>query len=209
MRYGDERRVRWNWLASSLWRFRGASGREKDFAKSLGIQDQARWSRQCAAVQGQASLWRKSPNRRHWLPGYVSTDCSLGPRQVGTRHRRQVRSRDQLNGRMHSFLGNRLGRRDLYAPTAGILSFTPKWEPIQQSKINKDFAEDGNPLEKVSLWPETVFARLVWHFQGFTDLDWVRGIIRRRRTVHAPWQGGSRHSCRRSRSVRRWSLHHC
>jgi len=79
MGYGNERRVRCNWSASSLWRFCGASGREKGFAKSLGIQNEARWSRQCAAVQRQVSLWRKSPNRRHRLPGHVCTDCSLGP----------------------------------------------------------------------------------------------------------------------------------
>jgi len=60
--------------------FGGASRREKGFAKSLGMDDQARWSRQCAAVQGQASLWRKSPDRRHRLPGYVCTDCLLGQR---------------------------------------------------------------------------------------------------------------------------------
>jgi len=42
MRYGDECTVRCNWSASCVWRFCGASGREKGLAKSMGIQDQAR-----------------------------------------------------------------------------------------------------------------------------------------------------------------------
>jgi hypothetical protein len=46
-----------------------------------------------------------------------------------------------------------------------ILSFG-RWEPNLRSKV-KDFAEDGTPLEKVSLWPEAVFAHLVWHFKDF------------------------------------------
>jgi hypothetical protein len=62
---------------------------------------------------------------------------------------------------MHRFLGSGLGRRDLYAPAAEIRLFGP-WEPILQSKVNH-FAEDGTPLEKVSLWPETAFTSLVWH----------------------------------------------
>jgi len=80
MGYGDERRVLYNWPASDLLRFRGASGWEKGFAMSLGSQGQAWWSRQCAVVEGQASLWRKSPNWRHRLPGYRCTDCSHRPR---------------------------------------------------------------------------------------------------------------------------------
>jgi hypothetical protein len=51
--------------------------------------------------------------------------------------------------------------------------------------MNKDFAEDGTPLEKVSLWPETVFARLVQHFEGVRDVDWIRGITCGRRAVLA------------------------
>jgi hypothetical protein len=46
-----------------------------------------------------------------------------------------------------------------------ILSFG-RWKPILRSKV-KDFPEDGTPLEKVSLWPEAVFAHLVWHFKDF------------------------------------------
>jgi len=163
-RYVNERIVRCNWLALSLGRFRGASGREKGVPKPFGIHDQARWSRHRAAVQGWASLWSKSPNRRHRLPGYVCTDSSLGPHVVDTHNRRQVRSRDPSNGRMHGFLRSWLGRRDLYAPAAGIFSFDRNWVPIEWSKIEKDFAEDGTPPEKVSLWPEEVLARLVWHF---------------------------------------------
>jgi hypothetical protein len=80
---------------------------------------------------------------------------------------------------MHGFLGSGLGGRDLYAPTTGIFSFGPNREN------NKDFAEDGSLLEKVSLWPETVFARMVRHFQRLCNLDWVRGIRCRWRTVNA------------------------
>jgi len=64
---------------------------------------------------------------------------------------------------MHGFPGSGLGGRDLYAATTGILSFAPEWEPIQRCKINKDFAEDGTLLEKVTSWPEAVPAHLVWH----------------------------------------------
>jgi len=187
MGYGDATRVRCNWSASSLWRFRGAPGSEIGFAKSLGIQDQARWSRQCAALQGQASLRRKSPNPRHQLPGYICTDCSLGPCEAGTSDCRHIQSQDPSHGCMHGFHGSWLGKRDLYAPTPGIHSFAPEWEPIQWSNINKDFAEDCTPLEKVSLWPATVFTCLVWHIQALRAIDWVYGIAWRWRTVHAPW----------------------
>jgi hypothetical protein len=61
-------------------------------------------------------------------------------------------------------LGSRLERRDLYGPTAAIHSFAPESESIQPSTINKDFAEDGTALEKVTFWPEAVFAHLVWKF---------------------------------------------
>lgn len=35
------------------------------FDKSLGIQDEVQWRRQCAVVQSQVSIWRKSLTRRH------------------------------------------------------------------------------------------------------------------------------------------------
>jgi len=114
--------------------------------------------------KGLGTLWRKSPNRRHRPPSYVCTDCSLGPRQAGTHDRRHVQSRDPSSGRMHGFCGSGIGSKNLYAATAGIPSFAPEWEPIQRSRIIKCFLEDCTPLEKVSLLPETVFARLVSHF---------------------------------------------
>ena len=55
-----------------------------------------------------------------------------------------------------------------------------------QSSMIRDFAEDGTPLEIVSLWPETVIAHLLWHCQGRHDHDWVRGIMCQRKTVRAP-----------------------
>jgi len=206
MGYGNESKVRCNWSASCLWRFRGASGRETGFAKSLGIQDQAGWSRQCAAVQARVSLGRKSPNQRHWLPGYICTDRSLGPRFVGSWDHHWVRSRKPSNGRIHGFLGSWLGLKKLYSPTAGILSFAPASEPIQWSKINKNFVEDGTLLEKVSLWPEVILACLVRHFWGLRDLDWFRCITCWRRTVCAR---GSRYFHCSSRSVGRWSPYLC
>jgi len=70
---------------------------------SLGIHDQGRWSRQCAAVQGQASMWRKSANQGSRLPCYESTNCLLGWPFAGTRDHHPVRSRDPSNGPMHRF----------------------------------------------------------------------------------------------------------
>jgi len=63
-----------------------------------------------------------------------------------------------------AFFGSCVGWRDVYAPTAGTFSFGRNRELIKRSKINKDFAEDGTPLEKVSFTPRAVFARLVQHF---------------------------------------------
>jgi len=134
MGYGDERRVRCNWLASYLLRFRWASGQEKGSAKSLGIQDQVRWSRQCAVLQGQASLCRKSPNGRYWEPGCVCTDCLLGQGQACPCHRRQAWSWDPSNRCMHGCHGRWLGGRDLYVSAAGLISYCPNWEPILRSK---------------------------------------------------------------------------
>jgi len=45
LRYRNERWFTHNWLGWRLWRYGGASENEKGFAKSLGIQDQAWWSR--------------------------------------------------------------------------------------------------------------------------------------------------------------------
>jgi hypothetical protein len=58
---------------------------------------------------------------------------------------------------MHSVLGSQLGRRGLYTPTTGIVSIAANWKQILRFKV-KDFVEGGTPLEKVSSWPETVFA---------------------------------------------------
>jgi len=161
--------VRCQWSASSHWRFCGASRKEKVIAKSLGIQDEARWSRQCAAVQGKVILLRKLPNRRHRLPGQVCTHYSPGPWQAGTHDRRQERSWDPSNWRIHGFLGSWLGRRDQYAPAAGILLFGPNWKPIQRSKI-KYFVQDDTPLENASFWPGAVLVRLVRHFQDLVTM---------------------------------------
>lgn len=78
---------------------------------------------------------------------------------------------------MHAFLGSLVGRRDLYAPTAGIVWFAPEWEPVQRSKTNKHFPEDGIPLEKFSAPPGVVLALMVRHLYGLRDLNCTCGIM--------------------------------
>jgi len=162
MGYSDGSRVWCIWSASSLWRLGGASETKIGVAKSLCIQDQVRWSRQCPAIQGHASLPRKSPKWRSWHPGYLSTDSLLGPGWDDTRNCHQLRSWDAYNRRMNGFFGSWLGGRDLYVPATGIFLIAPNLEPMQTSKIN-DFPEDGPPVETVSFWREEVFACLVQH----------------------------------------------
>jgi len=204
MRYCDIRRAGCNWSGSSLQRYHGASRRKKCFAKSLGIQNQAQWSRQCASGPGQASMWRRSPNRRHRLAGYVYTDCAHELWLHANRDHPHVQSWDPLYALMRVILGRLLGGRDQYAPNMGIIVCGPTRELIRLSNNDKDHAEDGTPLENVSLWLEAGFTHLVCHIEGIHLRNSFHGITSQQRSVCA-WRSRHSHGC--SHSVGRWSPH--